>query len=151
MTMIYGDIQRDFLMNSFIDDTPVAPSNAARQHFAEKLGFETDCWTVHEGLKALDPGFVVIDVRGPAEYSRGHVPGAINIPYARMPASLLRHYPKGTTFVVYGAGPHCQRPDKAAILLADLNLPVKIMIGGFSGWREEGYRLESEAEDSDEL
>lgn len=128
-------------MSSFVNDTPAAAPSAVLRHFGEKLGFETDCWAVHEGLKATEPDFVLIDVRGSIEFDKGHVPGAINIPYARIPESLLTRHPRGRTFVVYGAGPHCNRADKAAILLADFGMPVKIMIGGISGWREEGFAL----------
>ncbi|TGV62425.1 rhodanese-like domain-containing protein, partial [Mesorhizobium sp. M00.F.Ca.ET.158.01.1.1] len=40
-------------------------------------------------------------------------------------------------FVVYCAGPHCNGADRAAFKLASLGLPVKIMIGGISGWQDE--------------
>ena len=32
-----------------------------------------------------DQALVVLDVRTPAEYAEGHVPGAINIPFTKMP------------------------------------------------------------------
>ena len=131
-------------MSSYVNDPPAAGPSTALEHFAGKLGFETDAWTVYEGLHAAKPDFVLIDVRGPAEFADGHVPGAINIPYLSISEAQLSRYPGRPTFVVYGAGPHCNRADKAAVQLAKLCLPVKIMIGGLSGWREEGYPLEIE-------
>ncbi len=30
----------------------------------------------------------VVDIRGPREYERGHIPGAINLPFARLPREM---------------------------------------------------------------
>ncbi|MXY03489.1 MAG: rhodanese-like domain-containing protein, partial [Acidimicrobiales bacterium] len=46
-----------------------------------------------------------------------------------------------TLFVVYCAGSHCNAADKAGARLARLGRPVKKMIGGKSGWLEEGFDL----------
>ena len=39
------------------------------------------------------------------------------------------------------AGPHCNGASKAAVRLARLGLPVKMMIGGVTGWIDEGFSL----------
>jgi 3-mercaptopyruvate sulfurtransferase SseA len=70
---------------------------------------------------------------------KGHVQGAINIPHGKMTASKMSEYPKERTFVVYCAGPHCNGANKAAVRLARLGLPVKMMIGGVTGWIDEGF------------
>jgi rhodanese-related sulfurtransferase len=85
---------------------------------------------------------VLIDVRTAELYARGHVPGAINIPHAKIIGSPMAHYPAGTLFVVYCSGPHCNGAQRGAIRLAQLGLPVKLMIGGMSGWLDEGYAIE---------
>lgn len=46
-----------------------------------------------------------------------------------------------TVFVVYCAGPHCNGADKAAYNLSRLGRPVKIMLGGMTGWIDEGFEL----------
>ena len=61
-------------------------------------------------------------------------------------AERLQNYPDGTLFVVYCAGPHCNGADKAAIRLARLGRPVKEMIGGITGWLDEGYALDPGAD-----
>ncbi|MFC0350450.1 rhodanese-like domain-containing protein [Undibacterium danionis] len=124
-------------------EVAAADSASALQHFSSSLGFETDCWDVHEALANGHPGFVLLDVRLPAEYARGHVPGAINLLRGKIIASKLAEYPADTLFVVYCAGPHCNGATKAAIALAHLGRPVKIMIGGITGWLDEGFVLES--------
>ena len=44
-------------------------------------------------------------------------------------------------FVVYCAGPHCNGSTRAALRIAQLGRPVKEMIGGITGWRDEGFAL----------
>jgi rhodanese-related sulfurtransferase len=90
---------------------------------------------------AKGPDFVLIDVRSPELYGRGHVPGAINIPHGKIIESRMAQYPRETLFVVYCAGPHCNGGHKGAIRLARLSRPVKLMIGGITGWIDEGFEL----------
>ena len=128
-------------MPTCVTETPTANSELALRHFQEMLAFETDCWDVHESLKAADQDFIVVDVRGPNAFAKGHVKGAINIPHREMNAERMAQYPKGKVFVVYCAGPHCNGANKAAVHLARLGLPVKMMIGGVTGWIDEGFTL----------
>jgi rhodanese-related sulfurtransferase len=124
---------------------PVAdPADAAR-HFAAQLGFETDCWDVNEATKRGARGFVVLDVRGPALYAAGHVPGAVNLPHARIVEKNLEAFPADALFVVYCSGPHCNGADRGALRLARLGRRVKKMIGGIEGWKDEGLGLEQGA------
>jgi rhodanese-related sulfurtransferase len=81
----------------------------------------------------------------PRFYATSHLPGAINIPHGKMIASTMAHYPKETLFVVYCAGPHCNGANRAAIRLARLGFPVKEMMGGMTGWADEGFAFESNA------
>lgn len=123
---------------------PAASSTAAVAHFRALLAFETDCWDVHAGLQRPDPGFLVLDVRSPANYGIGHVPGAVNLPHGRIVARTLDALPATDLHVVYCAGPHCNGADRAALRLAELGRPVKKMIGGITGWLDEGFELTSE-------
>jgi len=51
----------------------------------------------------------------------------------------MAEWPSDTVFVVYCAGPHCNGADRAALKLAQMGRPVKIMIGGMTGWADEGF------------
>ncbi len=53
----------------------------------------------------------------------------------------MKEYSPETVFVVYCAGPHCNGANKAAIRLSKLGRPVKEMIGGATGWVDEGFAL----------
>jgi rhodanese-related sulfurtransferase len=123
---------------------PAADSAAALDHFSTLLSFETDCADVHAALASNDPlsiDFVLLDVRGAALFAGGHVPRAVNLPHGKIVASKLVDYPPDTLFVTYCAGPHCNGATRAAINLARLGRPVKVMTGGITGWLDEGLPL----------
>ena len=128
-------------MTSLVRSTAAAPSAIALMHFCNRLTFETDCSDVYSSQQAGEVDFVLVDVRGPEAFARGHVPGAINLPGRLLSAEYLAGYPRDTLFVVYCAGPHCNGANKAAIKLAALEYPVKEMIGGVTGWLDEGFGL----------
>ncbi|SEH76171.1 Rhodanese-related sulfurtransferase [Rhizobium tibeticum] len=130
-------------MPSFVAETPAAAAEATAAYYARKLAFETDCWDVHASLCAGNSDFVLLDVRSPALYAASHVPGAINLPHGKMTAHRMSEWPADTLFVVYCAGPHCNGTDKAALRLARLGLQVKVMIGGMTGWADEGFAFDS--------
>ncbi|MHB9834118.1 rhodanese-like domain-containing protein [Paraburkholderia terrae] len=132
---------------SAVTAVTAAESAAALAHFTASLAFETDCADVHAALahgpNAID--FVLLDVRSPAMFARGHVPGAINLPHGKIVASKLAGYPPDTLFVTYCAGPHCNGATRGAIRLAQLDRPVKVMVGGVTGWVDEGFELATAA------
>jgi rhodanese-related sulfurtransferase len=118
-----------------------ATSPEALQHFESAFRFETDCWDVHDAFSGNKVDFVLLDVRSPALYAQGHVPGAINLPHGKIIESKMKDYPADTVFVTYCAGPHCNGGHRGAIRLAKLGRPVKLMIGGLTGWVDEGFEL----------
>lgn len=130
-------------MPNAVIDIPAAPASEAEAHFAGSFRFETDCWDVHEALSQPDPCFVLLDVRGPDLFAKGHVPGAINLPHGKIIASKMAAWPAETLFVTYCAGPHCNGAARGALRLAKLARPVKIMPGGVTGWIDEGFALQS--------
>lgn len=119
----------------------VASPEAARAHFEGLLALETDCWDVHAELAADRCPFVLLDVRAPDAFAACHIPGAVNLPHARISERNLAAYPADTLFVVYCNGPHCNGADRAAARLARLGRRVKKMIGGVEGWKDEGFNL----------
>lgn len=128
-------------MPSSVSAVPAAPSDQALAHFASSFSFETDCADVHAAFAVQEQDFVLFDVRSPALYEQGHVPGALNLPQGKIVEAKLRAYPMDTLFVVYCAGPHCNGAHRAAERLARLGRPVKLMIGGVTGWLDEGFTL----------
>jgi rhodanese-related sulfurtransferase len=131
-----------------VTEPAAAPSPEAVAHFQRLLSFETDCWDVHAAMQKgpAAAGFVLLDVRSPDLFRKGHVPGAVSLPHGRLVPHNLERYAPDTLFVVYCAGPHCNGADKAALRLALLGRPVKKMPGGVTGWLDEGFSLVSEPE-----
>lgn len=127
-------------MTNAVTAIPAASSEAAKAHFAEMFTFETDCWDVHEAMQS-GADFVLLDVRGPAMFAKGHIEGALNIPHGKIIAAKMAQWPEDTLFVVYCAGPHCNGAARAALRLAELGRPVKTMPGGITGWIDEGFAL----------
>jgi rhodanese-related sulfurtransferase len=134
----------DTVKRSRVAEVPAADSATALAHFQALLEFETDCWDVHAALESGEVDFILLDVRSPAQFREGHVPGAVNLPHGRLTERNLATYAPSTLCVVYCAGPHCNGADRAAIRLASLGRPVKKMIGGITGWIEEGFTLSSQ-------
>jgi rhodanese-related sulfurtransferase len=132
-------------MPSLVTQVACAASADAARHFAAAFAFETDCWDVHESL-AQGADFVLLDVRSAECYAGGHVPGAVHLPHRKITESRLAAYPAGSVFVVYCAGPHCNGAERGALRLAQLGRPVKVMIGGVTGWLDEGFAIERVAE-----
>ena len=118
-----------------------APSGEALAHFERLFSFETDCWDVYEALSSGRAGFTLLDVRSPAHFRGGHIAGAIGLPHGKITAARMAAWPAETLFVAYCAGPHCNGAARAAVRLSALGRPVKIMIGGITGWQDEGFPL----------
>ena len=127
---------------SRVSAIPAASSAEAVRHFESEFAFETDCSDVHDALASHDADFALLDVRSPGLFAAGHVPGAISLPYAKITAGGLATWPEATLFVVYCAGPHCNAAARAALRLALLGRPVKLMAGGMTGWADEGFAVE---------
>jgi rhodanese-related sulfurtransferase len=104
------------MATSPVSQIPAAAPAAAQAHFAHRLSLETDCADVHEAMTAaggIAADFVLLE---------------------RMDA-----WPTNTLLVVYCAGPHCNGGDRAALRLAELKRAVKLMLGGMTGWADEGF------------
>lgn len=125
---------------------PAALSHLALAHFEARLSFETDCWDTHASMKAGQENdkamdFVLLDVRSPSMYAENHIPGATSLPHGKIIKRRMDAWPADTLFVVYCAGPHCNGANKAAVRLAALGRPVKELIGGMTGWADEGFNF----------
>jgi len=119
--------------------TPPAPAGEAAAHFAARLRVETDVTDVHADLEAAVDGLVVVDTRGTAAWERGHLPGAVHLPTAEIPARAAQVIPTGAVVVTYCWGPGCNGATRAALALATLGYPVKEMLGGYEYWVREGF------------
>ncbi|ASV55418.1 Rhodanese-related sulfurtransferase [Lelliottia jeotgali] len=130
---------------SYVTEFPTADPQESVAHFLRRLSVETDCADVHHALANHQQDFVLLHVVGrPEQFARRHLPGAVHLPWSAMTAETMAQWPQDTLFVVYCAGPHCNGADRAALKLSRLGLPVKIMLGGITGWEDENFAFASE-------
>ncbi|SFK78430.1 ArsR/SmtB family transcription factor [Geodermatophilus ruber] len=104
------------------------------------LGDRTELRTVDRrelaGLVAAG-AVVVLDVRPPAEYAAGHIPGARSVP----PHEVQRHLgtlPQDTEIVAYCRGPYCVYADEAVRELRRHGFRARRLEDGFPEWRRAG-------------
>jgi len=128
-------------MASPVSAIPAASAAETVARYEARLAFETDCWDVHESLASGAADFVLLDVRSPSLFAAGHVPGAVNLPHGKITQTRMSGWPQDTLFVVYCAGPHCNGADRGALRLGRLARAVKLMVGGITGWLDEGFTL----------
>ena len=107
------------------------PVNMAGFVGANLLKGDLDLWYA-EDFPARTAEGVVLDVRGPAEFAAGHVPGAVNIPLARL-RERVGELPAGRPVFVY-----CKvgfRSYLAMRLLRQRGCAVCTLAGGFDTFR----------------
>lgn len=83
--------------------------------------------------------FVFVDVRTPAEYKQGHIPGAINIPISDIKIRM-QEIPNDKQVYVYCRSGH--RAGKASVILAKHGFNVENIPESMNGWQAAGYPVE---------
>ena len=131
------------VVNPVLRIAPAAPA-AAAAHFRASLAFHADVSDVAAALATGgDAGFVVLDSRSTESWDQGHVPGAVHLPTALIPARAEDLLDKTVPVVTYCWGPGCNGATRAALALAELGYQVKEMLGGFEYWVREGFEFET--------
>lgn len=117
------------------------PKISAVDYFAAKLAYEMTPYSLNSALEKKIAGLFVLDVRSPEDYKNGHLPGALNIPLADLPAKMGT-LPKDKTIVAYCGNMTCALAPKAALALAEKGFAVKQLTGGFATWSEKGFPVQ---------
>ncbi len=115
----------------------------ARAYFQDKLAFTTGPVELDRLLQSLENNTVVVDVREAADYAKGHIPGAVNLPKGTWenPAGLSRD----KTNIVYCYTPMCRLAAAACFVFASKGFPVMEMEGGFAAWEANEFEVEGDA------
>ena len=86
---------------------------------------------------------VILDVRMPDEFAQGRIPGAININYTEVFKEAGRFAGEKRTIVAYCACANEMTAARAAVDLAERNVPgAKALKGGWAEWLERGEAVE---------
>jgi len=95
-----------------------------------------------------ESGALFIDARKPEEYAELHIQGAFNLPpalFEKENVQLLVGLPKNRPIVVYCGEEACDSALKAAEKLQAQGFTnVSAFLGGFRGWDEAGYPVDTE-------
>ena len=90
-------------------------------------------------LKAQLADVHLIDVREPAEYASGHVPGAISMPLATVPVRINELPRMSPVHIICQSG---GRSMQAAAYLAQAGYSVVNVSGGTGSWIMSGFPVE---------
>lgn len=86
---------------------------------------------------------VVLDVREPAAFEKGRIPGAINIDYTQVLKQADRFAGEKRTIVAYCACANEMTTARAAVDLAAKGIPGAMALkGGWGGWVARGEKIE---------
>lgn len=103
-----------------------------------------DVAKAHEFLEDGETMFV--DTRDDAEYSEGHVRGALSLPEPNKEERFPSVQPlldEEGRIILYCSGPECEMAEKTAYLLVQLGYrSLMIMSDGFPAWQKAGYPVE---------
>lgn len=152
-------LDREPFVAHLTENVPARPLNMTAIE-ATNRGRADDAWVMltslsdvpEIGIEELDgrhPDSVLLDVREPAEYARGHVPGAVNVPQADL-ATRLAELPRDHPLLLV-----CQsgnRSMRAAQFLRQVGFDaVANVAGGTAAWRAEGRPVETAAFEGESL
>ncbi len=113
----------------------------AVKFFEEKLQYEIDPYSVRHIVDEKDEGYSIIDVRDKDSYSKGHIPGSINIPGSEIEGQIGK-LAKDKTLIFYCYHITCFAAPKAALKFAKHDCNVMEMVGGFDEWQKNGHPIE---------
>ena len=86
---------------------------------------------------------LVIDVRDPASFAAGRIPGAVNVDYTQMTKMGKKFTGESRTLVTYCACANEMTAARAAVDLAGLGIPgAKALVGGWDEWVRRGEEIE---------
>ncbi len=85
----------------------------------------------------------IIDVRAPEAYQRGHLPGAINIPYDQL-SGAMDTIPTDRPIVTYCNmhNPGNSGSENAADMLNEAGRHARALKGGYPAWEEADYPID---------
>ena len=94
--------------------------------------------SIDEVRGLIKGGATVVDLRDPADWANGHLPGATHIPRAELESRIAQELPDPAAEVVL----YCGGGGKAALAADRLQAlgytNVHSLAGGFRGWNAQG-------------
>lgn len=111
----------------------------AQEYFQRKISYTTGPVELSHALEAHE-NIVVVDVREPEDYEKGHVPGSINLPRARWASHEGLREDVPNVLLCYSHV--CHLAATAGLEFAKAGYPVLEMDGGWEAWKENDLPVE---------
>jgi len=127
--------------NSSAQPDDIQAKSVAKQAASGSRAADFSVQQLHDA-RGLDASSMLVDVRSPAEFASGHIPGAINLPLAELKSRQeeLEAGREGLYVVCQSGG----RSNKASKQLAGWGFEqVTNVAGGTGAWIAAGYPIET--------
>lgn len=111
-------------------------TKGAADYFKAKSEYTTGPVEVSNLLKNDRGDIFIIDLRAEADYHKGHLSGAFNLPQGKWETG--EGLSKDKTNILYCYSQNCHLAVKAGAFFASKGYPVIEMEGGFKAWKEAG-------------
>lgn len=131
-----------------------ALGRVGERNVAEVNRVMTDYFQARDALEAvsreelvsrLRDGLVtVLDVRSEDEFALGHLPGALNIPFAEL-ENRLAELPANREVIAYCRGPYCVLSFEAVVALRARGYVAHRLEDGYPDWKAAGLPIEAAA------
>lgn len=118
----------------------ITDTNKAVEYFKGKVEFSTGPVELKHMLD-VNEDINIIDVRYPADFAMGHIPGSINLPSEQW--DNLESLSLDKTNVVYCYSIVCHLGASAALHFAGYGYPVMELDGGFDEWKKHEFPIVS--------
>ncbi len=112
----------------------------ARLFFDDRLDFTRGPVELNDMIKEGEK-MNIIDVRRPDDYSKGHIPGAVNLPEDKW--STFKGLSKDRLNVVYCYSTVCQIATRAAKYFVEHDFPTIQLLGGIEEWKKIDLPVET--------
>ena len=124
----------------------VAPANDQTCDAAEAVGLPMEMRPEDAAGLCPDPGVLVLDVRPPELFARGHVAGAVHLPCSAkgLDDQLSHRLADATMILVYGQDSAEARPVVVSLMQRHL-ADVRLIAGGYPAWEAAGLACSSGA------
>ena len=116
----------------------------AHRYFTAKANFSTgpgELQTALEHGRRVGVDFTLIDVRSAEEYSKGHLPGAVNLPEERW--STFAGLANDKLNLIYCATVQCHLAARAGVEFTGAGYSVMEVDGGIAAWKAHGFAIET--------
>ena len=127
------------------------PRAQTERYFGDRPVLQVECNYVAATMTGRGKNIVLVDVRSPLAFWRGHLPGAINISASQSFAGALSGLPKSCEIVIYGSGADHDDALRVASVINSSDRQIRIMRGGVAAWVALDLQLVRPRQEADRI